>query len=48
MRTQHPVLAVAIAAATGAALAIAAAIGLVTSATAAPTRPAVPLVSFTG
>ncbi|MET9319678.1 hypothetical protein ABZX75_05695 [Streptomyces sp. NPDC003038] len=48
MRTQRPVLAVALTAATGAILAVAAAFGLVAAATATPARPDVPLVSFTG
>ncbi|MFD3698928.1 hypothetical protein ACFWUZ_22775 [Streptomyces sp. NPDC058646] len=48
MRTRHPVLAVALSAATGAVLAVAAALGLVAVATAAPAQPDAPLVSFTG
>lgn len=48
MRTRRPVLAVVLTAATGAFLAVAAVLGLVALATATPTRPDVPLVSFTG
>lgn len=48
MRTQRPVLTVAVALATGAVLAVAAALGLVASVTATPAQPDVPLVSFTG
>ncbi|WP_329390036.1 hypothetical protein OG625_37990 [Streptomyces sp. NBC_01351] len=48
MRTRRPVLAIVLTAATGALLAIAAVLGLVALTTAAPVRPDVPLVSFTG
>ncbi|MFD4246929.1 hypothetical protein ACFWP3_35880 [Streptomyces sp. NPDC058525] len=48
MRTRHPVLTLALTAAAGAVLAVAAALGLVALATATPAQPDVPLVSFTG
>ncbi|MFD3805972.1 hypothetical protein ACFWSF_21705 [Streptomyces sp. NPDC058611] len=48
MRTQRPVLAVVLTAATGALLAVAAVLGLIALTTGAPAQPDVPLVSFTG
>ncbi|MGW6917169.1 hypothetical protein ACWGB8_25550 [Kitasatospora sp. NPDC054939] len=48
MRTQHPVLAVALTAATGVILAVAAVLGLVAAATSTPDGPDTPLVTFTG